>query len=328
MPLPFQLANNGEQGQTIAVIGYRNTGKSNFLGVLIRSLQHRYSREVGLSIHALDSFDVNQLQACSSDDLYQRRYGRYLDNDKAVAGTPTLHTNPDIRIPMIYRLNMKHFTWFQRLLQPFSHHRPLDLILFDAAGEDLDSTETQQLYSRYIAHASGIILLVDPLAYPSIRRDVRSDILQDSYSNEFDTFKVVMDSMSRYNKMYKANRRIRTPLAVVFSKFDELRPDGEPLEGLDPSVFNDHVHDHCFAKDLVDDTSEKIYRFLEQRGIGSVISSLDEYQNYRLFGMSALGNAPAEDHSLSCISPINIADPLLWILHELGYLPAKEEIAK
>ena len=327
MTLPTQLANNGKKGDVIAVVGYRNTGKSNFFGVLIPSLRNRYAREVGLSLHALDSFDVTDGRMCSSDTLYDKRYGSSLQakEPKAVPATPSAQTNQDIRIPMIYRLNMKKFTMCQRILHPFSHHRPLDLVLFDAAGEDLDSAEVQRIHARYLSRAAGIIMLLDPLSYESIRRDLRPDINDSTLAKRFDTFKSITDAMANYNPHYHEGRQVKTPLAVVLSKFDELRPNGQPLEGLDPSVFHDHVHSSGFDKRVVDETSEHLYKFLDQRNINSVLASLDEYSTWKLFGMAALGHPPMRDNRLTTIEPINIADPLLWILYKLGHIAAKKE---
>lgn len=331
MTLPSQLANSGKNGDIIAVIGYRNTGKSNFYGVLIPSLRDRYAGEVGFSMHALDSFNVNDGRPISSDQLHRKRYGNYLYGKEpmAVANTTRAQTNPDVRIPMIYRLNLKRFTLWQRILHPFSHHRPLDLVLFDAAGEDLDESIKERIQARYLAYASGIIMLLDPVSFPALRKKLRPDIAARTFEDDFfDTFKSIPEAMDEYSSHYHWSRKIKTPVAVVISKFDELRPNGKPLEGLDPSVFYDHEHSSGFDKQVVDETSDHIYQFLRQNGINYIVESLDEYSNWKLFGMAALGQPPRDDNHLDSIEPINIADPLLWILYKLGHIAAKEEKSK
>jgi hypothetical protein len=46
------------------------------------------------------------------------------------------------------------------------------------------------------------------------------------------------------------------------------------------------------------------------------------FDDFQLFAVSALGQVPGVDGTVSPLSPRRVADPLLWILWRLGYLPA------
>ncbi|MCR5163353.1 MAG: hypothetical protein K6C40_04970, partial [Thermoguttaceae bacterium] len=143
---------------------------------------------------------------------------------------------------------------------------------------------------------------------------------------EKDPFKAISEALELDSDSgFRLGRKTKIPVAIVVSKFDELRPNGQPLPGLDPSVFYDHVHSQGFDKQAVDETSDHLCQFLHAYGFNGVLQTLNEYKNWKLFGMAALGHAPDENNHLPSIDPINIADPLLWILYKLGHITAKKE---
>lgn len=325
MTLPIQLGNSGMASNIIAVTGYRDSGKSNFFGVLINELANRYSLEVGLSINTQETFSTSAMRSVFSDELYNERYGNYLlgDNPQVVRATLSAQTNSDIRIPLIYRLNLTRFSKRQRWRHPFASFRPIDLVLFDAAGEDMSSPETLSLYGRYISRAAGIIALIDPLSYPEIRSEITMNFTSTSYQNRpHDTMGVLTQTIESSGRR-NSSQKIKTPLAVTISKFDLL----QNIDGLDPSAFEDHVHSSGFDSIAADKTSNAIREFLIRKKINSIPTVVENnYKNYKYFGMSALGRSPQPDRTLTSIEPINVADSLFWILNQLGYLQTEEEM--
>lgn len=326
MQLPVQLANNKLKSDIIAVTGFRASGKSNFFGVLIDALKNRYSQEVGLTLSTQETFSTRTMRTIYSDELYNERYGNDLfgDNPKAVMATLSAETNIDIKIPLIYRLNLswKSLAWKQKLLHPFASHRPVDLVFFDAAGEDLAIPDIQAaVYGRYFSRAAGIIALIDPLSYPEIRKDIKMEYNSSSVQKPYDTIGVLKQAIER-NGGQNFNRKIKAPLAVTISKFDLLRN----VSGLDQSVFEDHLHRNGFNAAAANKTSDAIRRYIINKGVSSIISVAEgNFKKCQYFGMSALGRSPKEDFSLTSIDPINIADSLLWILNQLGYLRTIDE---
>ncbi len=325
MKLPIQLANNKMTSNIIAVTGYRDSGKSNFFGVLINELKNRYSQEVGLNLITQETFSVNEMRSVFSDQLYTERYGADLlgDNPQVVRATLSAQTNIDIRIPLIYRLNLTRFTKKQRMLNPFAKLRPIDLVFFDAAGEDMSSPEALAQYCRYISRAAGIIALIDPLSYPEIRSEITMNYNSTSYQNRpYDTMGVLTQTIESSDS-HAVTQKIKTPLAVTISKFDLLRN----IDSLNPFVFEDHVHSSGFDAIAADNASNAIRDFLVSKRIYSITSVVENnFKTYKYFGMSALGRSPRPDRSLSSIEPINIADSLFWILNQLGCLQTEEEM--
>jgi hypothetical protein len=115
------------------------------------------------------------------------------------------------------------------------------------------------------------------------------------------------------------DRKIRKPLAVVFTKLDALWhefPEGTPLKRPGPNgpgsdeLDGQDVHRHVQAL-LHDWDGRQIDEYLRQN-----------YSCYRYFGASALGAIPTPDRRLSGVpSPHRIGDPLVWLL-------AKEHIVR
>ena len=186
----------------------------------------------------------------------------------------------------------------------------------------MSSPEMLSLYCRYISRAAGIIALIDPLSYPEIRNNITMNYRSTSYQNRpYDTMGVLTQTIESSGRR-KSTQKIKTPLAVTISKFDLLRN----IDGLDPSVFEDHVHSSGFDSHAADKTSDAIRDFLIRKRINSIPTIVESnYKTYKYFGMSALGRSPRPDRSLTSIEPINIADSLFWILNQLGYLQTEEE---
>ncbi|MDO4569962.1 MAG: hypothetical protein Q4D38_06250 [Planctomycetia bacterium] len=327
MDLPSQMTNNGKSTDIIAVTGYRASGKSNFFGVLIDALGNRYSAEVGLNLLSLETFSISTLSTVNSSSLYGYRYGQYLKsarNPIAVPATRSAVQNREIRIPLIYRLNLTKFNWKQRILHPFSHIRPVDLVLFDAAGEDMDSPEAIALYARYLARASGIIALFDPLSYQRIRGKIIQELDESTLVKEGVSDDVVVAQIRRAFERQGAlpERKIKTPLAVVISKFDLLRN----VEGLEPSVFHDHKHEDGFDAESAQEVSGHLRHFLLENAPRLISDVEANFQNIQFFGMASLGRTPVENQPIESIEPINVADSLFWLLNKLGHLQTKEDM--
>ncbi len=121
MFLPHKMASGELRSEVLAIVGARNAGKSNYFGVLINALEARYAREVGFSMFAQDTFSVHKMQPVSSRELYQTRYGSRLFSAQPTAlnSTPPAATNPDILIPLIYRMQFPHQP-SQQFARPFS----------------------------------------------------------------------------------------------------------------------------------------------------------------------------------------------------------------
>ncbi|MCS7306485.1 MAG: hypothetical protein NZ602_15420 [Thermoguttaceae bacterium] len=321
MYLPIQLAQGQLQGEILAIVGPRSAGKSTYFAVLLWVLEHRYAEEVGFSLFAQETFSVQLQQPVSSRDLYQTRYGhRLFTANLPLDGTHSAGQNQDILIPLIYRMQfprrpMGGFQW------PFSPLRAVDLVIFDAAGEDLEDLQKQEQFARYIAAASGIIFLLDPLAFPAVRNLLPSEVSQTIAFNQGNPQEVIDGAIRvlEQRNAWAAGQKFPIPVALTLTKIDLLYP---LIKLVDPGsrLLQDSQHLGGFNDQDSQKCSRELQDYLSQWGAGSILRLLEHrFLDYRCFAVGALEGLPDQEGKIR-ISPYRIADPLLWLLWKRGYI--------
>lgn len=319
MFLPHKLACGELDSEILAIVGARNAGKSNYFGVLINALERRYTGEVGFSMFAQDTFSVARREPVSSHELYDMRYGSHLFSSQptALKSTPSAATDRDILVPLIYRMQFP-LRPDQQIMHPFSHFRALDLVIFDAAGEDLQNTVTRQQFTRYIAAASGIIFLMDPFAFPGIA-DLLPGSVRGLLPQRGDAREVIQGAINLFEgNGLRADQKIRVPVAVAFTKTDMLEGIVDPHS----PILRDSSHDGGFDEGDCQECSGEVAYYLRKWGCSDLTRLVrTRFTDSQFFAVSALGQMPGQDLSLGTISPRRIADPLLWLLWKRGYIP-------
>ena len=291
--------------QLIALVGARDSGKTVFMTVLMHEFEFRLGERLGASIAGAD----DETRSNFRRDYEQRLYEGHSLPD------PTFTVAADrqgYRPPMVFRFKRR-----ARSRLPGGTRQTL-LSFFDTAGEDLTTKASTELNGRYLEAADAIILILDPLQMAGGRRLAAREALQQDPRPEDDPYSV----LQRITEMLQAghrDRKVRKPLAVVFTKLDALwhefaegtalrRPDpkgpgSDELDSLD-------VHRHVQAL-LHDWDGRQIDQYLQHN-----------YRCYRYFGASALGAIPTPDRRISSvIRPYRVGDPLVWLL-------AKERIVR
>jgi hypothetical protein len=151
------------------------------------------------------------------------------------------------------------------------------------------------------------------------RRLAAREALQQDPRPEDDPYNV----LQRITEMLQAGhrvRKVRKPLAVVFTKLDALWhefPEGTALTRSEPKcagcdeLDSMDVHRHVQAL-LHDWDGRQIDQYLQ-----------DNYRCYRYFGASALGAIPTPKKQTSgVIQPYRVGDPILWLLSRARMVPA------
>jgi hypothetical protein len=190
---------------------------------------------------------------------------------------------------------------------------------YDTAGEDL-ATEDRAESMTYLLATDGIILLLDPFAFPGNSGRGKALVDQKVETSPENVLAAVTSVLSQ-NEGRKRNRKIKQPVAVVISKidafFDSIRPN-DPIRRRSSklpyfdAVESKSVHDHV-AGLVAHWGGDGLLRMLETN-----------YANYRLFGLSALGSEPDyADQRVDArgILPHRVAEPLLWLMSERGFVP-------
>lgn len=326
LPLPQGVATGELDSEVIAVIGERFSGKSVYFGVLIHLLtQGHLARDAGFGVVAQPSWDLNSGNKVSSSILYQERYGRPLfDAKQVMQANQPLRDTPWLRAPLIYRLMFFKRGRDGEVIRPATIVKVTDLVLFDFAGEDLEDQNTMTHTLHYLTRAAGVIFLVNPLRLQGVRNQLPPEVtsrLNDAERRQTSLSADILDSFLNLfdrDARYGAKRTIDAPVSIALTKLDMLRPL------LDPGsrVLSSPNHVGGFDGDDARRVSAEVEAYLERWAGGAVRQNLNRFTDAGYFALSSLGDQPDDAGTIRTFAPHRVGDPLFWILHRLGYLPA------
>jgi GTPase SAR1 family protein len=341
LDLPHSIATGQSTGDIIAIIGIKNSGKSNYIGVLLHDLREMYGRELGFQLYAEQTFDVATLSSVSSERLYNERYGQYLFQDskpRVVPFSPRAALDRGIRVPLIYRVQFRRGL-LSYLMRPGGDFRAVQLVLFDTAGEDLKELDTIDQYKRYLTHAAGLVFIVDPLELPGFRDRLRPDIQERLGCTAVRTSgkpnEVTVDGMSSTTIIENAidllqrrgnvpiDHKIQTPVAVAVSKCDLFQ---YLTEGPGPSsaLLLPNPHTNGFDVEDCERCSHEMAYWLDEWGGRVLVDNIrGRFESCCFFATASFGDIPEPTGEINNFTRRRIGDPLLWLFWKLGYLPAK-----
>ncbi len=299
--LPFTA---GMQGSlVIGVIGAKFSGKSHYIASLVDQL----SGQVGTDFQA---------GLMSVTDETAERYRREFHDPLFGQGFELPATSPNPP-PLIYDLNLSGKLWEQK------NNRTVTLVLYDTAGEDLETPERVRQMVKYLGVASGIIFLVDPLQAPGVRDVFPADhrISPREFTAEPSMIISRVLKELENGKVLSRTGPLDTPVAVVLSKCDILKEAGL-LEN--NRLWNtDERHVGYFNREIHDDMAGMMAEAVQQWSLKAYNAVNARFSRHAFFGVSATGCASGQDHRYKYIAPWRVADPLLWLLAQLGVIPSK-----
>lgn len=324
MYLPNATAAGELSSEVIAIIGDRSSGKSNFFGVLLHTLEARYAREVGFTIYDQETFSASQLKPISSRKLYKDRYASSLfdpDNPKAVGQNLSAAQDRSLRVPLIYRINFPR-RWSDWVRHPFGSVRPMDLVIFDTAGEDLRDAENLEKFCQFILRATGIIFIIDPFEFAELRAKippkVRDGLPKPVDADPLAIVSLVANQFETYGRI-RAGQKITVPTAFAFSKSDLLKYVVHPTS----PILRDSRHAGGFAARDALRVSEEVESCALSHDSRPIVELANErFKTRQFFAFSALGQLPSAQLRIKRPAPLRVADPLLWLLWQRGFIPA------
>jgi hypothetical protein len=302
----------------ISIVGARDTGKSHFVGVIIKELIDRISVKFG---GAMVGFDDSMSRY--ETNFGQRLYVNLQKLDLTQSSEQSID-NGAYR-PLIFTLNIKKKGLFGDSIDCST------FVFFDTAGEDLNELDTMATVNKYICKSAGIIFLLDPMQIPAVSNQLddkvvaRASSLGGQQTTRSDDIMGRVSDLIRKDRNMKTSQRIDIPVAAVFSKFDAIEtlvPSGSTI--LEPSP---HCAEKAFLLSDWHNVNSEIQGLLKTWGADSFMAQLDvNYTNYSYFTVSALGlnNSPHEDRGIERPRPHRIEDPLLWLLKENGVINEKQ----
>lgn len=304
----------------ISIVGARATGKSHFVGVIIKELRDRIAV----------SFDGAMEGFSDSYKRWQTTFGQYLYDQSRkledLTASSLVDVNNGAYRPLIFKLKLRKKSLFKKEIESFT------FVFFDTAGEDLNDEDTMSTVNKYICKSAGIIFLLDPMQIPAVSNQLDPDEVsralgkgnQGAMETRSDDIMTRVSNLIRHDRGMSEDSPIDIPVAAVFSKFDAI----ESLVPRGCTVLNPSPH--CAEKtfDMSDwhNVNSEILALLREWGSEAFVSQVEtNYKNYSYFAVSALGlqNNPDEQGNIKRPSPHRIEDPLLWILKENGVIRGK-----
>jgi GTPase SAR1 family protein len=304
----YLLPSNIEQVENIniAIVGDTFSGKSHYIGALIYQIQQgelqradRYAR-----------FD------CKTQDVEQD-YRReiinplFIDKQRLSATQAAVDSN---RAPLIYEL----------ILSPSPEHpsRRINLVLYDASGEDFAIKERMVQFSRYVFHADAIVFLADPTSMPEVYKLLPAFLQNKSAQGRSSSsvLNSIIGLIEDYQGRGAGARLARTPIAITVTKSDllkQLTTIQQQYHFLKKAVYNGTIN----LPDL-DAVDREVRQFLEEYKELTLLQSTQNFSKVRFFATSATGFAPDKNGKYPDVDPCRCLDPILWILYELDILHA------
>jgi hypothetical protein len=288
--------------RSMALIGTKAAGKSNFIAVALHELEHRVGPRFDGSLMLLDDASRDRVDR----ELMPRLYG----DGAVLEATQSARTDAGVRDPLVARLT----------LGPAGKASQSNLVFFDSAGEDLQSLDVLEREARYITQSHGLILLLDPLQIPAVRDELGSSVELPAVSADAYTMLGRVSALIREARGIPADKRIDLPLALAVSKFDAVRP----LLPEGHAVFSLPAHDGRFDPQVARSISAAVRSDLGG-WLGERLDSFvqQEFSEVAYFGLSALGDSPVDGHLANGVAPLRVEDPILWMLDSWGALPSR-----
>lgn len=292
--------------KTIAVFGIRASGKSSYIGSLLREIhtisypEHYYVSSTFFSDEIADRVEYDYLNPLQDARLLDATHA---GESKVISSTISIN------------------------FEQQAEEKKFILTLFDMAGESFTHMESMKTADQknYMKDLSGIIFIIDPLM------EGNKELL-DSMFGEFQMspeptqhHRALTNVISylKLNSGLRTTQKIEIPTAFVIGKIDVLEKSekyGTMNIFRKSSFLNEnfaineneieHNHEECF---------NMLYSWsndFRNRDIGRFVNTMKtEFSNYRIFGVSALGKEITTT-SVVDVNPIRLFEPLLWLFQQ------------
>lgn len=288
-----------DSGMTVALVGAKASGKSNYIGVLVNEIKRKMSHSFNCS-----------LNICCSEES-KRYYEENYYNPLFVDGYVISATDSGVIPPLLFPINFMDNR--NRIKNTAS------LTFYDTAGENLDSADNINVFNRYIPNADGIILLLDPLQLPPVREKLKGKINLPPQNT--DVVEILNRIVTNIRNVKKTKGNIKTPLAVVFTKIDALIKYGVIRNDCVVASESEHMKRGAFVLQDYESVNIELRDMLENWLADELVQCMKNFEKFSFFGVSALGDVPNDMKiSGSQIQPLRVLDPLLWLLAEKNYI--------
>ncbi len=284
----------------ISIVGACGSGKTAYTTVMLKELTSH--TELGLAL----SPATRETKEKQNDNVWSI-YSHHTVPEATIYGS----TEPQI--------------WTIRNSKKRRRNRiPTDaLTIYDKSGEDDWNVlgPTSAPFS-YISASKAIILVIDPLVLPAVRRGgmVDGNVLKNSCFGGEREGKDPVDLIAGLAKLFNAHspKRVDIPVAVVITKLDTI-PEHESF-GPQAIIRKNSLPIRDGQVDLAElrQVDSEMRDWLKQIGEDRIIAALDmNFTDYHFFGVSSFGAPPKDFGTLEEeIKPLRVLDPILWLFRK------------
>lgn len=281
----------------IALVGAPGSGKSCYITVLINEIRKKMTSQFECTLDLCCTKETEKSYAKYYEVLYMDGY--------TLASTDIEEIDP-----MIFPLE---FTGKEKNMAV--------LTFYDTAGENFRLVaERIDRNNRYISNAKGIILLLDPLKIPFVRKRLKMPelTLDEEEVMPIKILNRVIDYIRNVKNL--GIEKIDIPIALVFTKIDILEQSGLLPQDSWLREESQHLEQGGFVKSDFENTESEIEKILENWNEKEILNAIQVFSKSALFGVSSLGSNPNEGELFGAPNPWRVLDPLLWLLAENKYI--------
>ena len=288
----------------VGVVGLTGASKSTYLTVLIDALH----------AGALAPLDVSVELDEHSADRFEREYHQPLLVDhRQLPLTPPLLEEGQSPEPL---------TLVLRRTARGGPERSLNLVLFDASGEQLYRKEDLGRFSRFLYVASAVLVVLSPGMFPGLQAVADPGEAALGMTRPTQMLVNLAELLRSARGLRKEGYLAGVSASVILSKADKLlgRPDF-PADTLRNPEFSVAALPSLFEE--VRDNSARLVDFLEVNGGSNLLTTLlGRLPDPTVHAVSATGST-ATDGGYPSIAPVGVLEPLLVLLARHGFLPSE-----
>ncbi len=288
-----------------SIVGVATSGKTNYITVMLNELGKCPGLKLSLSPA---NQDTREIQEHNRHNIYD-------------INTPAEGTEGGYSTPQIW--NIKNLAKKTRNTVP-----TYTFTIFDGAGEDYEKRlDPASTVCRYISTSKAILIALDPLILPGVRKFISQDALRASRgdSGEDKDSAYVVNKLAEYIKSawgIKTGKLLDIPAAIMLTKFDMLLNHSDFASNAlvkNPGLAIDstgHINKTEFKQ-----VDQEIRDWLYSIGEGNFINAVaSHFKEYLFFGVSSFGCAPDLKRNLKYIKPHRVLDPVMWLFMKAGFI--------
>jgi hypothetical protein len=299
----------------IGLVGAKGSGKTVLMTVLVKQLREVVGLRFGADIRiATDNPDGYQ---GLSDYQANREIPLYSQGTLPIGTAQQGSLGRQRTTPVVLRWRQES----ARLMRGQAL-RSTVLSFVDTAGEDLNDLGTA-FTLEYLSVCDALMITLDPFALPGARArlNLPAEAVQVGDDVPLDVVSRITELL-RTEHQVKNKRKIKLPVALVFTKIDAFYP---LLDRYNP-IMAQPTGLPAYQDGDGRTVHENMLALLHDWNAADIDTHMRlNYSDYRYFGVSALGAEP--DYRSNAVAPggvqpHRIEDPVLWLLSKTGTVPA------